>query len=84
MIEHLQNFHDLMDRLSKTLFSKILLRILLPRNNLIRNEVHCVFKDIPFMYITMHLLQCYEKFLSGWSYCPFALPNASTYEKVSV
>ncbi|KAL0100387.1 hypothetical protein PUN28_019622 [Cardiocondyla obscurior] len=24
--------------------------------------------------------RCYEKFLSSWSYCPFALPNATTYE----
>ncbi|XP_071637509.1 choline O-acetyltransferase isoform X3 [Temnothorax longispinosus] len=27
--------------------------------------------------------RCYKKFLSGWSYCPFALPNAPTYEKIS-
>ncbi|KYN22541.1 Choline O-acetyltransferase, partial [Trachymyrmex cornetzi] len=29
------------------------------------------------------IYSCYDKFLSGWSYCPFALPNAPTYEKVS-
>ena len=83
MIEHSQYFH-LMDRRLKTLFSKILPRVLSLRNN---NEfvVKCnrVYEVISFMYIMMHLLQCYE-FLSGWSYCPFALPNAPIYEKVSV
>lgn len=85
MIEHSQYFHDLMDRRLKTLFSKILPRVLSLRNN---NEFvvkyNRVFEVISFMYITMHLLQCYDKFLSGWSYCPFALPNAAIYEKVSV
>lgn len=41
-------------------------------------------KILLFMYITIHFLQCYEKFLNGWSHCPFVLPIESTYKKVSI
>jgi len=41
-------------------------------------------KILLFMYITIYFLQCYEKFLNGWSHCPFALPIESTYKKVSI
>lgn len=88
MVGHLQNCHDLMDRRLKTLFSKFLpLRAFTTQPASIVSEFVVkysrVIKDISF--ITIRLLQCYEKFLSGWSYCPaFALPNATTYEKISV